>query len=72
MGISKNITFIHLYESKNENLYIKNKFIGFRYYTNEQKSSDSQFFTLVNRYDSKYYILEKNKIIKDIDGKKFL
>ena len=71
LGISKNITFIHLYESKNENLYNKNKFIGFRYYTDEQKSSDSQFFTLVNRYDSKYYILEKNTIIKDIDGKNF-
>ena len=71
MGISKNITFIHLYEAKNENLYNGNKFIGFRYYTNEQKASDSQFFTLIKRYDSKYYILEKNKIIKDINGKIF-
>ena len=42
-----------------------------RYYTNEQKASDSQFFTLIKRYDSKYYILEKNKIIKDINGKIF-
>ena len=37
----------------------------------EQKASDSQFFTLIKRYDSKYYILEKNKIIKDINGKIF-
>ena len=71
MGISKNITFIHLYEEENVNKYNANKFIGFRYYDKDPKNFNSHFFTLVKRYDSKYYILEKNEKIKDINDENF-
>ena len=71
MGISKNITFIHLYEKENKKGYDENKFIGFRYYEREPKNLSSKYFTLIKKYDSKFYILEKNKKIKDINNKDF-
>ena len=32
---------------------------------------DSDYFTLINKYDLKYYILEKNEKIKDINNDSF-
>ena len=71
MGISPNITFIHAYEPKLDNKYDENHFIGFRYYEEELNVPNSNYFTLLKRYESKYFILEKNEIIKDINGEKF-
>ena len=71
MGISKNITFIHLYEKEKNKEYDENKFIGFRYFEKDPKSRDPKYFTLIKRYDSKFYILEKNKEIKDINNNNF-
>ena len=71
LGISQNITFLHLYEPNEDKKYNENKFIGFRYYENGPNHPNSKYFTLINRYDSKYYILEKNIIIKDINGELF-
>ena len=71
MGISKNITFIHLYDKEKNKEYDENRFIGFRYFEKDPKSLDSKYFTLIKRYDSKFYILEKNKEIKDINDNIF-
>ena len=71
MGISPNITFLHLYEPNEFQEYDENTFIGFRYYDNEPKQKISKYFTLVNCYDSKYHILEKNQSIKDINNQLF-
>ena len=71
LGISSNVTFIYLYEPNEENLYRKDNFIGFRYYKSDPFTSGSNYFTLINRYDNKYFILEKNKSIKDINGEIF-
>ena len=72
LGISPKITFLHLYESKEEKQYNENKFIGFKYYDKGPNEPDSKYFTLANRYDSKYFILEKNETIKDINNELFL
>ena len=72
LGISPKITFLHLYEPKEEKQYNENKFIGFKYYDKGPNEPDSKYFTLVNRYDSKYFILEKNETIKDINNELFL
>ncbi len=71
MGISPNITFIHLYDQKIKNGYDENKFIGFRYYKNGPNKFDSNYFTLINKYDLKYYILEKSENLKDINNDSF-
>ena len=71
LGISPNITFLHLYEPNESKEYNENKFIGFRYYDGEPKQQISKYFTLINCYDSKYYILEKNQTMKDINNKLF-
>ena len=71
LGITPNITFIHLYEPKEEKGYNENNCIGFRYYKNGSNNSNPIYFTLIKKYDSKYYILEKNESIKDINGKIF-
>ena len=71
LGISQNITFLHLFYEEEDKKYNENKFIGFRYYDKGPNQLDSKYFTLINRYDSKYYILEKNEKIKDINGKYF-
>lgn len=71
LGISPNITFLHLYEPDKENDYNENKFIGFRFYEKGSEQLDSKYFTLINRYDSKYFILEKNKFIRDINNEYF-
>ena len=71
LGISPKITFLHLYESKEEKQYNENKFIGFKYYDKGPDVVDSKYFTLVNRYDSKYFILEKNASLRDINNELF-
>jgi hypothetical protein len=71
LGISPNITFLHVFEPKDNKIYNEKKFIGFRYYENEGKTLNSKYFTLIKRYDSKFYILEKNEVIKDIDNNSF-
>ena len=71
LGISPNITFLHIYEPKNNKKYNENKFIGFRYYDKGPNQLESKYFTLINRYDSKFFILEKNESIKDIDNEPF-
>ena len=71
MGISPNITFLHPYDPKLEKKYDENNFIGFRYYEEGINSQNTKYFTLIKRYNSKYYILEKNGLIKDIYGEKF-
>ena len=72
LGISSNITFLHLYDPKLVDGYDKNKIIGFRYYEKGPQDSKSQYFTLINRFDTKYYILEKNDTMKDINNQSFL
>ena len=72
LRISQNITFLHLYESNEDKKFNENKFIGFRYYDKGPNNPDSKYFTLINRYNSKYYILEKNETIKDINNELFL
>lgn len=71
MGISPNISFLHPYEPKLEKKYDENNFIGFRYYEEGINVPDTKYFTLIKRYNTKYYILEKNGTIKDIYGEKF-
>ena len=71
MRISPNITFIHSYDQKMKNGYDTNKFIGFRYYKNDPNIFDLNYFTLINKYDLKYYILEKNEKLKDINNNSF-
>ena len=71
MGISPNITFLHSYEPKLEKEYDENNFIGFRYYEEGINVPDTKYFTLIKRYNSKYYILEKNSSINVIYDEKF-
>ena len=71
LGISSNITFLHLYEPGELNDYNENKFIGFRYYDKGATQFDSKYFTLINSYNSKFYILEKNETMKDINDELF-
>lgn len=42
LGISPNITFLHLYEPNESKEYNENKFIGFRYYDEEPKQQISK------------------------------
>ena len=69
LGVSKNITFIHEYKIEKE--IDTNEFLGFRYYENGPLSENLNFFSLLKKYDSKYYILEKNKNLKDRNGNPF-
>ena len=71
LGISPNITFLHLYLPSESKEYNENRFIGFRYYDKGSNRFDSKYFTLINRYDSKFYILEKNEYMKDINDEFF-
>ena len=71
MGISPNITFFYISDKEFKNGYSENKIIGFRYYDKGPKILDSKYFTLIKKYDSKYYILEKNEKIIDINDNSF-
>lgn len=70
LGISSNITFLHSFSNNEKQNYNPNKFIGFRYYTNGLEKS-GKFFTIIKKNYSKYFILEKNKTMKDMDNKLF-
>ena len=70
LGISSNITFLHSFSNNEKQNYNPNEFIGFRYYINGLKKS-GKFFTLIKKNYSKYFILEKNEAVKDMDNKPF-
>ena len=70
MGISKNISFIYLPCKDNNNEYDKNNCIGFRYFESS-KVKKCKYFTLIKRYDKRFFILEKDNSILDIDGDSF-
>lgn len=58
--IKNKITFLHL---PKDETYDKSKIIGFRYYKSGYLHLNN-FFTLIQKYDQKYYILEKQKETK--------
>ena len=70
LGISSKISFIHSYYSDEKEQFNPNKFIGFRYYQNGPLNS-GKFFTLIRNNYSKYFILEKDLTVKDLNGKDF-
>ena len=70
LGISPHITFIHSYSDDKERHYNPSKFIGFRYYENGPKQ-EGKFFTLIKINNYKYFILEKNEKLEDINGALF-
>ena len=70
MGITKNISFIYLPCQDNINDYDKNKCIGFRYFESSIVKK-CKYFTLIKRYDNRFFILEKDKSILDINGEPF-
>jgi len=70
MGISKNISFIFLPCKDNSNEYDKNNCIGFRYFESSIVKK-CNYFTLIKAYDKRFFILEKEKSILDIDGNSF-
>ena len=72
VGISENVTFLHLYDVKEKIGYNENNFIGFRYYEKGPKEKDPVYFTLIKKYAAKYYILEKYEKKRDINGNLFL
>ena len=70
LGISNNITFLHLFSKSEQQNYNPNEFIGFRYYEN-RKNKSAKFFTIIKKNYSKYFILEKNDGVKDINNNSF-
>ena len=76
LGISENITFLHEYLEDKKDHYNPDKFIGFRYYESIKKEKKESYvcgnyFTLVRKNYSKYFILEKDNSINDMNGDKF-
>ena len=55
--VSKKISFLH---PPKDNTYDSSKIIGFRYYKYGVKII-KEFFTIINKYDQKYFILEKKE-----------
>ena len=70
LGISNNITFLHSFSKSEQQNYNPNEFIGFRYYENP-KNKSAKFFTIIKKNYSKYFILEKNDGVKDINNNSF-
>ena len=70
MGISKNISFIYFPCKDNRYEYDKNKCIGFRYFESSIVKK-CKYFTLIKRYDNRFFILEKDNSILDINGDSF-
>ena len=70
LDISNKITFLHSYSNIEQNHYKENKFIGFRYYENGPLGT-GKFFTIIMNNFSNYFILEKNKTIKDLKNESF-
>ena len=70
MGISKKISLLYAPLGNDNNNYDKDKCIGFRYYEKD-KIEKCNYFTLVRKYDKRFFILEKDKNIIDINGEAF-
>ena len=72
MGISKNISILYMPLEEDNDLYDKKRCIGFRYYEKSNKEK-CNYFTLVKKYDNRFYILEKEqeKLILDVKGESF-
>ena len=67
LGMSKRITILYSPDKINNSEYDKNNIIGFRYYQIEDiKNKKCKYFTLIKKYNNRYYILEKNDKMKDI------
>ena len=73
LEVSPNITFLHSYSDYNNEYYDFQKFIGFRYYENGP-TKNGNYFTIIKKSDSKYYILEKDnskESVNDIENNTF-
>ena len=70
LGISPNISFIYPYFNNEPDYQNSSNFIGFRYYENGSYK-EGNFFTLIKKNKVRYFILEKNKSIKDINNDLF-
>ena len=70
MGFSKKISLIYAPLENDTDKYDKRKCIGFRFYE-KNNFEKCNYFTLVVKYDKKFFILEKDKTILDFDGKTF-
>ena len=70
IGISKKISFLYTPLEKDNISYDKDNCIGFRYYENN-KLEKCKYFTLIKKYDKKFYILEKEENIVDVNGDLF-
>ena len=74
MGISEKISILYPPLEKDNHKYDEKNCIGFRYYekSNEEKGN---YFTLVKRYDNRFFVLEKGKEkeeqIFDVNGETF-
>ena len=71
LGMTKKITILYTPDKSNNTEYDKNCIIGFRYYQNKEIQNKCEYFTLIKRYNNRYYILEKNDKIKDIYNNPF-
>ena len=76
LGISGNITFLHEQLDNKKEHYNPDKFIGFRYYESNKNDKKEEggygnYFTLVRKNYSKYFILEKDNSLQDIYANKF-
>jgi len=65
LGLSKKISLLYSPSNNNIEQYNKEHCFGFRFYSKSKKEK-CKYFTLINKYNKKYYILEKNQNIKDI------
>ena len=70
IGISEKISFLYAPLAKDNSNYDKSKCIGFRYYE-LNRNERCNYFTLVNKYDNRFFILEKDKNIFDFKGVSF-
>lgn len=70
LGLSKKITLLYLPLDNQNNQYDPNNCIGFRYYQKDWNEK-CNYFTLINRYKKKYYILEKSQQLRDVNNELF-
>lgn len=70
LGMSKKITFLYAPNEINNEKYNDKKIIGFRYYEID-KARKCNYFTLVKKYDLRFFILEKEEKIFDSEENPF-